>query len=77
MTGVGLDTKSVSHSMHKQWLDGPALMIISDLTVMMARSVHAQQWELRRDETGKGMGKKARGNQPGRLLAVDQVPPHV
>jgi len=52
MTGVGLDTKSVSHSMHKQWLDGPAL-IIRDLTVMIARSVHAQQWELR---LGRGWG---------------------
>jgi hypothetical protein len=54
MTGVGLDTKSVSHSMHKQWLDGPAL-IIRDLTVMIARSVHAQQWELR---LGRGWAGK-------------------
>jgi hypothetical protein len=33
-------------------MDGPAL-IIRDLTVMMARSVHAQQWELRLGWAGK------------------------
>jgi hypothetical protein len=62
--------------MHKQWLDGPAL-IIRDLSHCNDRSQRSRTTVGTETGKGMGMGKKARGNQPGRLLAVDQVPPHV
>ena len=56
MTGVGLDTKSVSNKMHTQWLDLDQFSDDQTLTVP--------------SRTLLGQWMKERWNQPGRRLAV-------